>query len=72
MWFILFMYQMKNFENCMDLLLITNENKLHYTYISFNRFIFNNTKNKNKNTFADIVSNFSVMKKSCKNIKKFF
>ena len=36
-------------ENCIDLLLISNENKLHYVYIKdFNRFMCNKTKNKNK------------------------
>ena len=37
----------QNFENCMDLLLITDENKSHYLYIKdFNRFMCNKTKNK--------------------------
>ena len=31
-WCILFMYG-KKIENCMDLLMITDENKLHYVYI---------------------------------------
>ena len=35
----------KKFENCMDLLLITDENKLHYVYTKyFNRFMCNKTK----------------------------
>ena len=38
----------KSFKICMDLLLITDENKLHYVYINdFNRFMCNKTKNKN-------------------------
>ena len=37
----------QKFENCMDLLLISNENKSHYVYIKdFNRFMCNKTKNK--------------------------
>ena len=36
-------------ENSMDLLLVTDENKLHYVYIKdFDRFMFHKTKNKNK------------------------
>ena len=39
----------KKFENTMDLLLITDENKSHYVYIKdFDRFMFHKTKNKNK------------------------
>ena len=35
----------KKFEKCMDLLLITDENKSHYPYIKdFNRFMCNKTK----------------------------
>ena len=42
----------QKFENCMDLLLISNENKSHYVYIKdFNRFICNKTKNKDKKCF---------------------
>ena len=37
----------------MDLLLISDRNKLHYVYNKdFNRFIFNKTKNKNKKYFC--------------------
>ena len=62
----------EKFEKCMDFLLITDENKSHYFYLKdFNRFMCNKTKNNNKNTFADIVYNVLVVKKSCKNIKKF-
>ena len=50
----------QKFENCMDLLIINDENKSHYVYIKdFSRFMFNKTKHKNKNTFADIV--YSVL-----------
>ena len=39
--------------NCMDLLLISNENKSHCVYIKdFNRFICNKTENKNKKDFC--------------------
>ena len=39
----------EKFENCMDLLLIADENKSHYVYIkNFNRLMCNKTKNKNK------------------------
>ena len=35
----------QEFKNCMDFLLISNENKSHYVYIKdFNRFICNKTK----------------------------
>ena len=43
----------KKFENCMDLLLIADENKSHDVYIKdFNRFLCNKTKNKNKKHFC--------------------
>ena len=39
----------QKFENSMDLLLITDENKSHYVYIKdFERFVFHKIKNKNK------------------------
>ena len=42
----------QTFEDHMDLLLITEENKSHYVYIKdFNRFMCNKTKNKNKKHF---------------------
>ena len=38
----------QKFHNSMDLLLISDENKSHYVYIKdFNRFMCNQTKNKN-------------------------
>ena len=37
----------EDFENCVNLLMITDENKSHYVYIKgFNRFMCNKTKNK--------------------------
>ena len=43
----------QKFKDCMDLLLISNENKSHYVYIKdFNRFMCDKTKNKNKNYFC--------------------
>ena len=42
----------EKFKNCMDLLMITDDNKSHFVYIKhFNRFICNKTKSKNKNHF---------------------
>ena len=41
------------FTNCMDMLLITDENKSQYVYIKdFNRFMCNKTKNKNIKYFC--------------------
>ena len=43
----------ERFENCMDLLLMADENRLHYVYIKdFNRFMFNKTKHKSKKHFC--------------------
>ena len=40
-------------SDCVDLLLIFDENKSRYVYIKdFNRFMFNKTKNKNKKCFC--------------------
>ena len=40
-------------SDCIDLLLIFDENKSHYVYIKdFNRLMFNKTKNKNKKCFC--------------------
>ena len=42
----------KKFSDCMDFLLMFEENKSHYVYIEdFNRLMFNKTKNKNKKYF---------------------
>ena len=54
----------EKFENCIDLLLIANENKSHYVYIKdFDTFMCNITKIRIKNTFSSIVYNLLVMKK---------
>ena len=51
-------------KNCMELLLISNENKSHYVYIKdFNRFMCNRTKNKNE-YFCNCCYNVLVVKKS--------
>ena len=43
----------QKFENSMDLLLATDENKLHYVYIKdFDRFMFHKIKNKNNKCFC--------------------
>ena len=43
----------EKFEDCVDLLLITDGNKSNCVYIKdFNRFICNNTKNRNKKHFC--------------------
>ena len=43
----------QRFKDCMDLLLISNENKSHYVHIKdFNRFMFNKTRCKNKEYFC--------------------
>ena len=48
----------------MDLLLISDENKSHYVYIkNFNKFMCNKTKNKIKNTFANVVYSALLVKK---------
>ena len=53
----------EKFKNCMNLLLITNENKSNYVYIEdFKRFMCNKAKCKNKKTFASIVYNVLVVK----------
>ena len=53
----------QKFDDSMDLLLISSEFVSHYVYIKdFNRFMFNKTKTKNKNTFVDVVNNVLVVK----------
>ena len=43
----------QTFKNSMDLLLLINDDKLHYVYIKdFNAFMFHKTKNKNKRWFC--------------------
>ena len=46
----------KEFEDCMDSLLITDDNRSHYVYIKdFNRFICQKTRHKNKKHFLLIL-----------------
>ena len=53
----------KKFENCFDLLGITNKNKPHYVYIKgFNRYMSNKTKCKIKKTLLQVF-NVLVVKK---------
>ena len=43
----------QKFEDSMDLLLLTDDDKSHYVYIkNFDRFMFHKTKNKNKKRFC--------------------
>ena len=43
----------QKFKDCMDSLLISNENKSHYVSIKdFNRFMWNKTKNENRKYFC--------------------
>ena len=54
----------RKFSDCMDLLLISSENKSHYVYFrDFNRFMFNKTKDRNKKIYADVVYSVLVGKK---------
>ena len=54
----------KKFENCVDLLMITNVKKKrsHYVYIEdFNRFMCNKTRNKKRKDFCKyILQCFSI------------
>ena len=53
----------QKFEDSMDLLLLINDDKSHYVYIKdFNTFMFDKTKNKNKNGFVEVVYNALVVK----------
>ena len=53
----------QEFENSMDLLLVTDGNKWHYVYIKdFNRFMFHIQRIKAKNTFVEVVYSVSVVK----------
>ena len=46
----------QKFRDCMDLLLMSGENKSCYVYIKdFNRFMFNKTKKIYKNIFTNAV-----------------
>ena len=52
----------QKFEDSMDLLLLIDNDKLHYVYIKdFNRFMFHKTK-KNKNGFVKVVYSVLVVK----------
>ena len=52
-WFLEYMFQIKNFEDSMDLLFLNDDDKSHYVYIKdFDRFMFHKTKNKNKKWFC--------------------
>ena len=56
----------------MDLLMITGENKSHYVYMkNFNRFLFNRTKNKNKNHFCRYCLQYFCNEKVFQKFKKF-
>ena len=45
----------QKFKNCMDLLMITEENNSHYVYVKdFNRFMYNKTKINNKKHFCNM------------------
>ena len=53
----------QKFRDCMDLLLISDENKSHYVYIKdFNRFMFIKQKIKIKNIFANVVYRILLVK----------
>ena len=53
----------QKFKGFMDLLLLINGDKLHYVYIKdFNRFMFHETKNKNKKWFVEVVCSVLVRK----------
>ena len=54
----------QGFKDCMDLLLISNENKSHYMYIKdFNRYMCNKTEIKLSNIFVNVVYNVLVVRK---------
>ena len=58
----------QKFEKCMDLFLISNENKSHYVYIKdFKRFMCNKTKNKNRKYFCKFFSSEKVLQKQQEN-----
>ena len=62
-------------ENCIDLLLITDENNItsHYMYIKdLNRFIYNKTKHKNKKHFCKYCLRCFSSKKFLQKHKKRF
>ena len=62
----------QKFENSMDLLLTSDENKSHYVYIKgFDRFMFHKTKIKVKNTLTKVAYSVLVVEMYWQNIKKF-
>ena len=53
----------QTFKSSIDLLLLIDDNKLHYMYIKdFNRFMFHKAKNKIKNGFVKVVYSALVVK----------
>ena len=53
----------KEFENCVDLLLLIDDNKSHYVYVKdFNTFMFYKTKNKNEKWFCKSCLSVLVVK----------
>ena len=59
------------FENSMDLLFVTDGDKLHYVYIKdFDRFMFHKTKNKSKNWFCRSCLQYFSSKNVLTNHKK--
>ena len=55
----------QKFKDCMDSLLISDENKSHYVYIKdFNRLMCNKTTNKNKKYFCNCCLQCSSSEKS--------
>ena len=62
----------QKFENLTDLLLVIDENKSHYVYITdFDRCMFHKTKNKNKKYFCKSCLQCFSSKMCWQNIKKF-
>ena len=62
----------QKFENSMDLLLLTDGDKLHY-YVcinDFNRYMFHKTKNKSKIYFAKVASSVLVENMCWQSTKK--
>ena len=54
----------KKFQDSMDLLLLTKDDKSHYVHIKdLNTFMFHKTKNKNKKWFVKVVYNALVVKR---------
>ena len=54
----------RKFKDCIDFLLISNENKSRYVYIKdFNRCMCNKTKIKATNIFVNIISNVLIVKR---------